>query len=135
MSYKNHLIKERFDLQITAEDESFKGEFELDKNAKYLLGIIVTSDRDDLLFYRGSQKIQLNDTELFPEGFESKLLMSGLNVAPDDRMITLGELPTGNGRLDVLYTDKSHMFATSWAPYRLTIYTFSVVELSENSQQ
>ena len=130
MSYKHHLIKERFDITVTSPGASFRGEFELDKNANYLLGISLTSDREDLLFYRGSQKIQLNDTELFPERFESKLLMSGLNVAPDNRMITLGELPTGNGKLDVLYQDSEHTY-TSFAPYRVTIYAFSVVEKSE----
>jgi hypothetical protein len=133
MSYKHNLIKERFDVLVTAPDDTYRGEFELDKNAKYLLGIIVTSDRDDLLFYRGSQKIQLNDIELFPEGFDSKLLMSGLNVAPNDRMITLGEIPTGNGKLDVLYQDKGHTLASSFEAYRVTIYTFSAVELSENT--
>jgi hypothetical protein len=127
MSFKHHLIKERFDISVTSADASFKGEFELDKNANYLLGIAITSDRDDLLFYRGSQKMLLNDIELFPEGFESKLLMSGLNVAPDQRMITLGEIATGNGKLDVLYKDTTHPNAT-FTPYRITIYAFSVVE-------
>lgn len=127
MSFKHHLIKERFDISVTSSDESFKGEFELDKNANYLLGIAITSDRDDLLYYRGSQKMLLNDIELFPEGFESKLLMSGLNVAPDQRMITLGELATGNGKLDILYQDSTNPSA-SFTPYRVTIYAFSVVE-------
>ncbi len=131
MSFKHHLIKERFDISITAQDQSFKGEFELDKNANYLLGIAVTSDRDDLLFYRGSQKMLLNDMELFPEGFESKLLLSGLNVAPDQRMITLGEIETGNGKLDILYKDTDHVNAP-FIPYRVTIYTFSVVAKPEN---
>ena len=132
--YKHNLIKERFDIQISSNEASFKSEFELDKNANYLLGIIVTSNREDQLFYRGSQKIQINDMELFPEGFESKLLMSGLNVAPDDRMITLGEIPTGNGKLDVVYTDKDHTSA-SFTPYRVTIYTFSLAEIPKNSEE
>jgi hypothetical protein len=130
MSFKRHIIKERFDISVTASDETFKGEFELDKNANFLVGILITSDRDELLFYRGSQKIQLNDIELFPEGFESKLLMSGLNCEPDRRMITLGELPTGNGKLDIVYKDRDHVSAV-FTPYRVTIYAFSVVEKSE----
>ncbi|MBI1836444.1 MAG: hypothetical protein HYR91_04175 [Flavobacteriia bacterium] len=127
MSYKHNLIKERFDVQITAENQTFKQEFELDKNANYLIGIALTSSRDDLMFYRGSQKILLNDMELFPEGFESKLLMSGLNVAPDNRLITLGELGTGNGKIEIAYTDKAHELI-KFVPYRVTIYTFSVIE-------
>jgi hypothetical protein len=129
MSYKHNLIKERFDILITTANEAFKGEFELDKNANFLLGIAITSDRDDLLFYRGSQRMQLNDMELFPEGFESKLLLSGLNVAPDNRMISLGDIATGNGKLDILYKDTNHANAP-FVAYRVSIYTFSVVELS-----
>lgn len=129
MSYKHNLIKERFDLLITAENQIVKQEFELDKNANYLIGISLTSSRDDLMFYRGSQKILLNDMELFPEGFESKLLISGLNVAPDNRMITLGQLQTGNGKIEVAYTDKAHELI-KFSPYRVTIYCFSVVELN-----
>lgn len=127
MNFNRHLIKERFDISITGSDDVFKGEFELDKNANFLIGIAITSDRDDLLFYRGSQKMMLNDIELFPEGFESKLLLSGLNVAPDERMITLGEIPTGNGKLDILYRDSNHV-TTTFTPYRVSIYTFSLVD-------
>lgn len=129
MSFKQHIIKERFDLLITAENEHFKAEFALDKAALYLLGISVTSDRDDLIFYRGSNRIYLNEKELFPDGFECKLLMAGLNVAPDHRMITLGELPTGNGMLDVNFKDTAHPMVT-FVPYRVTYYTYSVADLS-----
>jgi hypothetical protein len=131
MSYKHNIIKERFDLPITAENQTFKQEFELDKNANYLVGIALTSSRDDLMFYRGTQKILLNDMELFPEGFESKLLLSGLNVAPDNRMITVGQIKTGNGKLEISYTDKQHELI-KFSPYRISIYAFSVVEINSD---
>lgn len=129
MSFKQHIIKERFDLIITAEGEHYKAEFALDKSAKYLLGISVTADRDDLLFHRGSNRIYLNEKELFPEGFESKLLMAGLNVPPDQRMITLGELPTGNGMLDVNFKDSAHPLV-AFVPYRVSFYAYSVASLT-----
>jgi hypothetical protein len=125
MSFRHQVIKERFDLLITSDEQTFKGEFELDKGSRFLLGISVTSDREDLLFHRGSFRMQLSDKELFPEKFEAKLLMAGLNVAPDQRMVTLGELPTGNGKLDVSYLDTDHSQA-AFSPYRLTIYAYSV---------
>lgn len=131
MSYKHEIIKERFDLKVETANSTVKATFELDKHAKYMQGILITSDRDELLFYRGSQKIQLNDSELFPEYFESRLLMAGLNVAPDDRPITLGNVSTGNGRLEVTYTDKEHS-NTTFAPYRISFYTFSVVDLTNS---
>ena len=128
MNFNRHLIKERFDLPILTSGNSFRGEFELDKNANFLIGIAITSDREELLYYRGSQKIQLNDIELFPEGFESKLLLSGLNVPPDQRMFTLGNIATGNGKIDILYKD-TDLTGIVFVPYRITIYTFCSVEI------
>lgn len=122
---KLQIIKERFDLQAT-EGGTTKAQFELDKNAKFLIGIAITSDLDAKLYFRGSQKIQINDKELFPENYESKLLLSGLNVAPDERMVDLGVVPTGNGKLDVWFTDTKHA-EVPFAPYRVSVYTYSVL--------
>lgn len=130
MSYKHNIIKERFDLKVSQPNQIFKAEFELDKNANYVIGLAVTSDRDDLLFYRGTQKIQLNDKEWFPENFESRLLMSGINVSPNNRMIKVGTLEAGNGRLEVWFKDQDHANA-KFSPYRVSIYTFSLVDKSE----
>ena len=132
MTYKHNIIKERFDLRISEANQVFKGEFELDKNANYVMGITLTSDRDDLLFYRGTQKIQVNDQELFPEEFESRLLMSGINVAPDERMVSVGAIDAGNGRLEIWFKDKDHP-AASFTPYRVTLYAFSKVGLNEDT--
>jgi len=123
-TYKHNIIKERFDLKINQSGEVVKGEFELDKNAEIVKGILITSDFEDMLFFRGSQKIQLNDQELFPEGFESKLLMSGLNVAPDNRAIGVGDILSGNGKLEVWFKDTNHT-GTRFIPYRVSIYVFS----------
>lgn len=132
-TYKHNIIKERFDIKIENPDQTVKAEFELDKNAKYVQGILITSDRDELLFYRGSQKIQLNDKELFPENFESRLLMAGLNVAPNNRAICVGNVATGNGRLEVSFKDQNHE-NTRFTPYRVSIYTFSIVDLETDHQ-
>lgn len=134
MNYKHNLIKERFDLNITERNQVFKGEFEMDKHANHLIGIALTSDRDDLLFYRGTQKIQVNDQQLFPEEFESRLLMSGLNVAPNDRMVKVGCIDTGNGRLEIWFKDKDHP-STRFVPYRVSIYVFSKVESDYSSER
>lgn len=123
-TYKHNIIKERFDLKVTQADQTFKEEFELDKNARIVRGILLTSDHDELLFFRGSQKMQLNDQELFPEGFESRLLMAGLNVSPDERAIDVGNIESGNGRLEVWFTDTHHP-NSRFTPYRVSIYVFS----------
>lgn len=127
MSYKHNIIKERFDIKVERPNEVFKGEFELDKHADLLYGISITCDNETSIYYRGSQKIQLNDQELFPEGFESKLLMTGLNVSPNNRMIETGDIKTGNGRIEVWFKDKVHS-KVEFSPYTVSYYFFSKVE-------
>jgi hypothetical protein len=73
-------IKKRYDIDILAANDLFSKTFELDKNVEKVHGMLFTSDRDDLMYYRGSGKVELNSDEIFPEGYETKLLMSGLNV-------------------------------------------------------
>lgn len=127
MSLKPHIIKERFDISVTADDSTFKGSFELDRGSSTLLGILVTSDREDLLYYRGSMQIKFSDRELFPERFESKLLMSGVNVPPNQRVVKLGAIPIGNGKLDVVYKDNIDGL-TAFFEYRVSIYTFCLAK-------
>lgn len=124
MSYKHDIIKERFDLDVTAPGEVVKQQWELDKNGQILLGVSVTTDSEPHLYYRGSQKMQINDQELFPEDFESKLLMTGLNVPPNERMVKVGRIDAGNGLVEVWYKDTNHPIVP-FQPYRVTFYFFS----------
>lgn len=124
MSFKHNIIKERLDITINSPDRVVKAEFQLDSNATHLYGVALTSDKEALLFHRGSQKIQVNDRELFPEDFESKLLMTSLSVSPNHRMVRTGLIERGNGRVEVWYKDTDHSSAT-FSPYRVTLYLFS----------
>ncbi len=124
MNYKHNFIKERFDFTVSQANQTVKHEFELDKNALVLLGVAVTSDKEEHLYYRGSQKIQVNDQELFPDGFESKLLMTGLTVSPNDRLVKVGFVKTGNKKVEIWFKDEDHPRAP-FAAYRVSFYFFS----------
>ncbi len=128
MSYKHNIIKERLDIQIDEANKVKKAEFLLDSNADFLYGIAITSEKEDNLYYRGSQKIQLNDQELFPEDFESKLLMAGLAVSPNDRMVKTGLVKRGNGKIEIWFKDSDHS-SLPFSPYRVTYYFFSKVRV------
>ena len=130
MNNKQNILKERFDIQITEENQLIKKEFELDHNAHYLIGIVLTSEFDELLYYRGTQRIHLNDRVLFPENYESRLLMSGLNVSPNNRIVDTGTIPTGNSKLEVWYQDTPHE-NTNFRPYRVSIYAYSITQTEE----
>ncbi len=120
-------VKKRFDLQVTAAGQSVSKQFELDKTIKEIKGVLLTSDKDDLLYYRGTQKIEVNKEEYFPDNYESKLLMSGINVSPKQRYYDLGSINPGNGIIKLTYTDtedgRSH-FET----YRVSLYLDCLME-------
>ncbi len=114
-------VKKRFDIQITTARESVSKPFELDKNIKIVKGVLVTSDKDDLLYYRGTQKIEINNEEFFPDNYESKLLMSGINVSPKQRYYDIGNVNPGNGIIKLSYTDTDDG-RTVFTPYRVSLY-------------
>lgn len=114
-------IKKRFDITVNFPERTFTSTFELDKNISAIHGLLITSDKDDLLYYRGSQRIEINREEIFPEKYESKLLMSGLGVAPDERFYSLGKLEPGNYKVKVDFTDTSHI-TVDFETYRVSLY-------------
>lgn len=115
------IIKKRFDLSVKQANQNVKQEFELDKNITRITGILLTSDREEMLYHRGTQKIEINNEEIVPERYESKLLQSGLNISPNDRYYKINNNATGNRLLKVDYTD-SDDGRTSFTPYRVSIY-------------
>lgn len=114
------IIRKRFDIPVAASGDKVKKDFELEKTIKRITGLLVTSDRDDMLFYRGSQKIEINGREVFPEDYESKLLMSGISLQPNKRYFE-ADIEAGNGIVSVTYQDTDHPAATFTA-YRISLY-------------
>lgn len=115
------IVKKRFDIAITSGDKVFSQTFELDKNITFIKGVLLTADKEDLLYYRGSQKIEVNKQEVFPEEYESKLLMTGINVSPNNRYYNTGNLPVGNGLVKMEYKDRNDT-RLSFEPYRVSLY-------------
>jgi hypothetical protein len=114
-------IKKRYDIDVTTAGTIHSKTFELDKNVTLVHGILFASDRDDLMYYRGSAKIEINSDEIFPEGYETKLLMTGLNVSPNDRFYNLGGALPGNFKIKVDYKDTADA-RLQYAAYRVSIY-------------
>jgi len=114
-------VKKRYDIQVTAANQSFTQTFELDKNIQVIKGLLFTSDKDDLLYYRGTQRVEINNKEYFPDNYESKLFMSGINVSPSTRYYPLANVNPGNGMVKISYQDKDDGRSV-FAPYRVSLY-------------
>lgn len=123
----SNIVKKRFNIEIGDPGDKISKTFELDKTITAIKGVLVTSDRDDLLYYRGSQKLEINREEFFPEDYESKLLMSGINVPPNQRYYDLGNVSPGNGTIKVDYVDTPNT-QTQFSPYRVSYYFDCIIE-------
>lgn len=100
------LVDKVYSFAVESQGTPLNKKFDLDKNVKLVRGIILSSDKPNLLFYRGSQRIEISGDEIFPEDYESKLLMSGIAVAPDQKYRTLGNgVIAGNGEVKIQYKD------------------------------
>ncbi len=114
-------VKKRYDIDVTTAGVLHTKTFELDKTVEKVHGMLFSSDRDDLMYYRGSAKVEINSDEIFPEGYETKLLMSGLNVSPNERYYNLGGVAPGNFKVKVEYKDTADA-RLQFVAYRVSIY-------------
>ena len=121
------IIKKRFDIIVSEAKLTVKEQFELDKNVTRITGLLLTSDREDLLYHRGSQKIEINNEEIVPEKYESKLLLSGMNVSPNERFYKINNTATGNRLLKMEYTDTDDG-RSYFSIYRVSIYVECEIE-------
>lgn len=99
------IVYKRFIITVDGANASYNKKFDLDKNTRFVTAMQVTSDKPEQIYNRGSQRIEISGDELYPEDYETKLLMSGISVAPDDRFVELGEVAPGNGEVKILYKD------------------------------
>lgn len=120
-------IKKRYDIAVTAPNQAFSKSFELDKQITHVKGLLMTADKEDLLYFRGSQRIELNKEEYFPENYESKLLHCGDNVGPNHKYYDMENAPAGNGVLKVDYRD-SEDGRSQFIPYRVSVYVDCISE-------
>lgn len=115
------LVDKVYSFTVESQGAPVNKKFDLDKNVKLVHGIILSSDKPNLLFYRGSQRIEISGDEIFPEDFESKLLMSGIAVPPDQKYRSLGNgVIAGNGEVKIQFKDTPNPNA-SFTSYKVII--------------
>ena len=109
------------DILVTAEGQIIKEKFELDKTVRLIKGIKLTSDREDLLWYRGVQRVVINGKERYEDNYESRNFQSSINVSVNKRYKNLRNLEPGNGIIEIDYTDIPHPLYP-FASYRVSLY-------------
>jgi hypothetical protein len=108
----SNTVYKRYSFLVDTANQSYNKKFDLDKNIALVHSVQVTSDHPELIYYRGTQKIEINGDEIFPEDYDSRLLLSGISVAADERFVSLGTgAIAGNGEIKVLYKDADNSSA------------------------
>lgn len=106
MGEMGRLVDKVYSFVVDTESGVYNKKFDLDKNVRLVRGMLLSSDSPIALYYRGSQRLEISGDEIFPENYESKLLMSGLSVPPDEKFRTLGDgVLAGNGEIKIQYKD------------------------------
>jgi hypothetical protein len=96
-----------FGFDVTAANQLYKVSFELDKNVVQVKGLMLGTTRPDLLYVRGSQRIEVSKVEIFPDGYLSQWLMVGVTTSMNQRFHELKNVVLGNRtvKIDFLDTD------------------------------
>lgn len=118
---------EYFEFLVDTANQSYNQKFQLNKNVKLIHGILFTSTLEEMIYYRGRQRIEINGREYFPQGYETKLLMTSLNISPNDKYYELGGVKPGDGIIKINYQDTDHP-RFSLSPYKVQMYVKCEIE-------
>lgn len=115
-------VYKRFNFLVDQPDSNYSKKFDLDANITLVRGLQLTSKNRPMLLWRGSQKIEINGKEIFPEDYESHLLMSGIDSGQDNRFIIFKDgIEPGNREIKMLYKDETI------GPYEFSPYPVSLI--------
>ena len=110
---KYQLVK----IVVNRSGELIRFSADTDRNYKRVTGLFVSMPTQ-LALTGSSLELSIADIEIFPEGFEAKLLSTGENVAPDDRFYTIESEAKGN-RIDGKFIDGGN---AEKYPYKAFLY-------------
>jgi hypothetical protein len=94
-----------FSFDVAAANQTYKVSFELDKNVIAVKGLVLGTTRPDLVYVRGSQRIEISKVEIFPENYLSQWLMVGVTTSMNERFHELKNVVLGNRAVKIDYTD------------------------------
>ncbi|MBK7665859.1 MAG: hypothetical protein IPJ32_00090 [Sphingobacteriaceae bacterium] len=80
----------------------------------------ILSNRDDLTYYRGSFRLEINKDEIYPDGYSTKKIMSSENVEPNKRCFSLVKFQSVTASITFEYTDNEDG-RTVFAPYIVSL--------------
>lgn len=106
-----------FVFRVAVSGETVTTTEQLDKSIKNVTSILLTSNYEDLLYTRGTLRLEVNKEEVFPDNTDSKRFTTSFNVPSNQKPYKFSTpLRSGNGIVKVTYVDVPDG-RTVFAPY------------------
>lgn len=109
-------IYKTFSFPVNEANKTITANFELDKNVVGIKGLMVGSFRPELMYLRGSQRIEISKVEIFPDNYLTQWLMVGISTPMNDRFKKLKDVLPGNRTVRIDYKDADDG-RTEFKPY------------------
>lgn len=109
-----------FVFPVSSSGEYIKRTIEVDKSILNVTMVGLTANREELLYYRGSFRLEINKEEIFPEDTPAKKIYTLPSVDANHRSYKIGEVAIGNGQINFQYRD-SEDGRTIFTPYTVLL--------------
>jgi len=121
MSQLRNIKYQKIDLTVAAANDvvSTKG-VTTDRSYKKVKGIQITCTDENATKQGIFDKFEINLREIYCDGFEIKLISSGMDVPPNDRFDHDVDEEAANSTVDITYKDMN--VAGTAFPYTISVY-------------
>lgn len=121
---EQRLVEDIFELEVATAGQTVEETFTLTSIFKTVEDMLLTSNRKDLLAFRGKFGMTIGDNQLFTKNYRAELVMPGFHVAPNNKwrkLLSISDLEDTGDTIDFTYTDDANGSGV-FAPY--TVYLF-----------
>ncbi len=106
-------------IKVSQSGENIKFSADTDKKYKSIQGIFASLPNTENALFESTLELKIADKEIFPEGFEIKMLTCGQSVSPNDRFYNKINEEALGSRIEGRYIDGGN--APDY-PYTAKIY-------------
>lgn len=113
-----------FIAEITTNGQEYKSpEWKFDSDVKRITGVQIVSTDNEMPYFRGTCKIEINGQDIIPDKYPTKALMNNQGVPTNERFnehLFNGGIDAGNQMIVFRYQDNDHSSA-AFTAYKIQL--------------
>jgi len=124
MDKSTRLVENMFEITVTSAGETVEDSFTVPSIFKTIEDMLLTSNRKDLLAFRGKFRMNIGDQEIFTKNYRAELVMPGFHVSPNEKwrkLLQVADLEKSGDEIEFSYTDDQNGTG-NFAPYVVYLY-------------